>query len=176
MQGAECSLAEGEQGAATLLGLASPIFLAILTTAFESATTPALAAFGRRCALDMFRPHGFLYCAVDCRLKAFGVGAFCGDLCPEWLSCDRRSPDIYFVAGMGHQLYTIHRKHLFPSWVHIALPSAPKFCPPSLRVRFATHISICHSFLVPQEQRLYHVRMVCRMAMGLGWDLWGGGR
>jgi hypothetical protein len=43
----------------------------------------------------------------------------------------------------------------------------PKLCPPpSRRIRFVTHISICHSFLVPQERRLYHVRMDCLMAMG----------
>ena len=40
---------------------------------------------------------------------------------------------------------------------------------------FVTHISICHSFLGPQEARLYPFRMVCRMAMGLRWDVWGVG-
>ena len=37
---------------------------------------------------------------------------------------------------------------------------------PSLCARFATHISICHSFLGSQERRLHPVRMVCQMAMG----------
>ena len=165
MQGAECSLAEGEHGAPTLLGLAPPIFFAILTSAFKSATTPALTArAGRIFALDLFRAHGFLYCAIDCRLKAFGVGPLCRDLCSEWLSCDRRSPDIYFVAGFGHQLYTIRRKHLFAQ-----LGLNPD---PSRRTRFVTHISICHSFLDPQEQRLHPFRMDCLMAMGLGWVVW----
>ena len=81
-----------------------------------------------------------MYCAINSRLKAFGVGAFCGDLCSEWLRCDRRSPDIYFLAGFGHQLYTIRRKHLFPSWARIALPSAPKFCPYPAP-------AFCHSYL-----------------------------
>jgi len=101
VQGAECSLAEREHGASTLLGLATATFVGILTSAFKSAT-PALAAwFGGRCALDMFRHHGFLYCAVDCRLKAFGVGALCGDLCTK--SIQRVWGDVYLVAGFGHQ-------------------------------------------------------------------------
>ena len=59
-----------------------------------------------------------------------------------------------------------------------------KLCP-SRRIRFVTHISICHSFLVPQEPRLHPFRMDCLMAMGLGGvcggvgdsGLWGvGGR
>ena len=75
-------LTELEQGTPTLLGLASAIFVAILTptfvgiltSAFKSATTPALTArIGRIFALDFFRTHAFLYCAIDCRLKAFGL-------------------------------------------------------------------------------------------------------
>ena len=105
-------LAEREHGAATLLGLAPPIFLAILTSAFESATTPAFTArVGRRCVLDMVRPHGFLYCAIDCGLKAFGVRALCSNLCSE--SIQRVRLYIYFVAAFQHELYTIRRKHLF---------------------------------------------------------------
>ncbi len=83
MQGAGYRrLTELEQGTPTLLGLASAIFVAILTptfvgiltSAFKSATTPAFTAgFGRRCAVNFFLPHGFLYCAIDCRLKAFGL-------------------------------------------------------------------------------------------------------
>ena len=104
MQSAEYRLAEREHGASTLLGLATAIFFAILTPAFKSASPPAFTArVGRRFALNFFRPHGFLHCAIDCRLKTFGVGTLCGDLCSEWLSCDRRSPDIYFVAGFGHE-------------------------------------------------------------------------
>ena len=112
VQSAEYRLAEREQWASTLLGLASPIFLAILTAAFKRTTTPALTArVGRRWVLDMVCPHGFLYCAIDCRLKAFGVGALCGDLCSEsiqgiWL-------DVYLVVAFQHRLYTIRRKHLF---------------------------------------------------------------
>ena len=113
--GVECrvhGLAELEQGTPTLLGLASPTFVGILTSAFKSATTPALTAWvGRRCALDLFRAHGFLYCAIDCRLKAFGVGPLCCDLCSE--SIQRVRLYIYFVAAFQHELYTIRRKHLF---------------------------------------------------------------
>jgi hypothetical protein len=114
VQCAECSLAEGEQRAPTLLGLASPTFVGILTSAFKCATTPALTARIRRIfALYFFCSHGFLYCAIDCRLKAFGVGPFCGDLCSE--SIQRIWRDVYLVAGFGHQLYTIRRKHLYLS-------------------------------------------------------------
>ena len=101
VQSIECSLAEGEQGATTLLGLAPPTFVRILTSAFKSATAALAAWFGGRCALDMFRHHGFLYCAVDCRLKAFGVGAFCGDLCTK--SIQRVRVDVYLVAVFQHQ-------------------------------------------------------------------------
>ena len=162
VQSAGCRLAEREQGASALLGLASPIFLAILTASFKCATTPALTAFGRIFAFDFFRPHGFLYCAVDCRLKAFGVGPFCCYLCSESIQRIRRH--VYFVATFQHQLYTIRRKHLF---AQLGLNFAP-----SRRPRFVTHISICHSFLAPQERRLYPFRMDCLMAMGLGWDAW----
>ena len=98
---AECRLAEGEHGAPTLLGLASPTFVGILTSAFKSATAALAAWFGGRCALDMFRHHGFLYCAVDCRLKAFGVGALCRDLCSESVQGVR--VDVYLVAVFQHQ-------------------------------------------------------------------------
>ena len=101
VQGAECSLAEGEQGAPTLLGLATATFVGILPSAFKCATTALAAWFGGRCALDMFGHHGFLYCAVDCRLKAFGVGALCGDLCTKRIQ--RVWGDVYLVAGFGHQ-------------------------------------------------------------------------
>ena len=101
VKSAECSLAEGEQGATTLLGLAPPTFVRILTSAFKSATAALAAWFGGRCALDMFRHHGFLYCAVDCRLKAFGVGALCSDLCSE--SVQRVRVDVYLVAVFQHQ-------------------------------------------------------------------------
>ena len=112
MQSAEYRLAEREHGASTLLGLATAIFFAILTTAFKCATTPALTARdGRRCAIDLFRPHGFLHCAIDCRLKTFGVRTLCGDLCSK--SIQRIWLDVYFVASFQHQLYTIRRKHLF---------------------------------------------------------------
>ena len=66
VQSAECRLAELEYGAFTFLGFAPPIFLAILTAAFKRTTTSALAArVGRIFALDLFRPHGFLYRAID---------------------------------------------------------------------------------------------------------------
>ncbi len=163
MQSAECRL---EQGASTLLGLASPTFVGILTSAFKSATPALIARVGRRCALYLFRPHGFLYCAIDGGLKAFGVRTLCGDLCSE--SIQRIWWHVYLVAAFQHQLYTIRRKHLF---AQLALNPAP-----SMRIRFVTHISICHSFLVHQEPRLYHVRMVCLMAMGVRWEGVGAGR
>ena len=37
---------------------------------------------------------------------------------------------------------------------------------------FVTHISICHSFLGPQEPRLHPFPMARQMAMGMGWDVW----
>ena len=40
---------------------------------------------------------------------------------------------------------------------------------------FVTHISICHSFLGPQEPRLHPFPMARQMAMGMGWDVWGVG-
>jgi hypothetical protein len=101
VQSEECSLAEREHGAPALLGLASPTFVGILTSAFKSATAALATWFGGRCALDMFRHHGFLYGAVDCRLKAFCVGALCGDLCSE--SIQRIGVDVYLVAVFGHQ-------------------------------------------------------------------------
>ena len=112
VQSAECSIAELEHGASALLGLAPPTFVGILTAAFKCATTPALTArVGRRFALNFFRAHGFLYCAIDGGLKTFGVGALCGDLCSK--SIQRIWWDVYLVASFQHQLYTIRRKHLF---------------------------------------------------------------
>ena len=109
LQSAGCRL---EQGAATLLGLASPTFVGILTSAFKCATTAALTArVGRIFALNFFRPHGFLHCAIDGGLKTFGVGPLCGDLCSK--SIQRIWLDVYFVALFQHQLYIIRRKHLF---------------------------------------------------------------
>ena len=111
VQSAECRLAEREQGAPTLLGLAPPRFFGILTSAFKSATTALTARVWRRCMLDIFRSHSFLYCAIDRGLKAFGVGALCRDLCSE--SIQRIWLDVYLVVAFQHQLYTIRRKHLF---------------------------------------------------------------
>ena len=112
VQSAEYRLAEREHGASTLLGLAPPTFVGILTPAFKSATTTALTAgVWRIFALDMVRPHGFLCCAINCRLKTFGVRTLCGDLCSE--SIQRVWWDVYLVASFQHQLYTIRRKHLF---------------------------------------------------------------
>jgi hypothetical protein len=109
MQSAGCRRLEHR--APTLLGFASPIFLAILTTAFKSATTPTLTArVGRRCVLDMVRPHGFLHCAIDSGLETFGVRTLCGDLCPEGIQ--RIWGEVYLVVAFQHQLYTIRRKHL----------------------------------------------------------------
>jgi hypothetical protein len=66
------------------------------------------------------------------------VRTLCGDLCSE--SIQRIRWDVYLVATFQHELYTIRRKHLFTTWVHIVLPSPPKFSPFPVR-------PFCHSYL-----------------------------
>jgi len=125
-----------EHGASALLGLASPTFVGILTPAFKCATTPALTArVGRIFALNFFRSHGFLCCAINCRLKTFGVRTLCGDLCSK--SIQRIWLDVYFVAAFQHELYTIRRKHLFAQLgLNLALPPHSVL---SLISQFVTH-------------------------------------